>query len=509
MIDLESRRQLLQKNLDLSKSQDMRNQLGQFSTPYPLAHDILSYLKTLFHDEADISFLEPAIGTGVFYSAFLSVWGRAPQRALGFEIDPHYSKPARALWSGTNLQIVEDDFFNHAPPAEKFSFLISNPPYSRHHHIAPQQKQRLQRMVYESTGIKISGLAGLYCYFMILSTRWLKPGAISCWLIPGEFMDVNFGKAVKQFLLENVNLLRIHRFLPEDLQFSDALVTSSVVIFQNEPPGRNQVTFSEGGRITAPTTMRSVSCHSLISCEKWTHIDSGDAAASAKLGDYFEVKRGVVTGRNDFFILSPEMVDQYEIPATFLIPVLPSPKAIKTDVIEPDSSGDPLLEEKRYLFSCNASEDDIMTHYPKLWNYLQEGVRQGIPQGYLCSRRTPWYSCEKRLPAPFLVNYMGRNNPGKKAFRFFLNNSRALATNVFLLLYPKPFIRETLSDHAILRKTLHALNEIPPETIMRCGRVYGGGLCKLEPQELLNTPVYSISNLFGQCPRHTEQGMLF
>ncbi len=154
-------------------------------------------------------------------------------------------------------------------------------------------------------------------------------------------------------------------------------------------------------------------------------------------------------------------------------------------------------------------EDEIMEKYPKLWRYIQEGIQQGIPQGYICSRRTPWYSCEKRTPAPFLVNYMGRDNTHKKAFRFILNNSRALATNVFLLLYPKPFIREALTDNAILKEMLHALNGIPSETIMRCGRVYGGGLCKLEPKELLNTPIDNISNILGQCPRRMEQGELF
>ena len=508
-MDIEYKRQQLQKNLDSKKSPDMRNVLGQFSTPYTLAYDILSYLRTLFSDETEISFLEPAIGTGVFYSALLSVWGRAPRKALGFEIDSHYSIPSQSLWSGTNLQIIEDDFFNHTPAGEQFSLLISNPPYSRHHHIPTQQKLQLQKMVYETTGIKISGLAGLYCYFMILSMRWLKPGAISCWLIPSEFMEVNFGKALKQFLLENVNLLRIHRFLPEDLQFSDALVTSSIVVFKNEPPQRTQIMFSEGGRLTAPSIVQNINYSSLAASKKWTSIDTPEDTNAMKLGDYFEVKRGLATGNNDFFIMNQDVIDKYEIPSAFLEPILPSPKAIREDIVEPDSSGIPLFVEKRYLFSCDVSEDEIMGKYPKLWRYIQEGIQQGIPQGYICSRRTPWYSCEKRTPAPFLVNYMGRDNTHKKAFRFILNNSRALATNVFLLLYPKPFIREALTDNAILKEMLHALNGIPSETIMRCGRVYGGGLCKLEPKELLNTPIDNISNILGQCPRRMEQGELF
>lgn len=509
MMDIEHKRQQLQNELDLAQSQDIRNVLGQFSTPYPLAHDIMSYLYTLVDNNAEVSFLEPAIGTGVFYSALLSVWGKFPKRALGFEIDSHYSIPAQNLWNRTNLQIINDDFLNYPLQAKQFSLLISNPPYSRHHHISYQSKQKLQKMVYEATGIKISGLAGLYCYFIMLSTQWLKPSAVSCWLIPSEFMEVNFGEALKRFLLENVNLLRIHRFQPEDLQFSDALVTSSIVVFKNEPPQKGTILFSEGGKITAPNIIRNINYEALSPNRKWTHINIKDDVNTVKLGNYFDVKRGLATGSNDFFIIAQDIVDKYEIPSAFLIPILSSPKAIREDVIESDSSGVPLLTERRYLFSCDVPEDEIKEKYPKLWSYIQEGVAQGISERYICSRRTPWYYCEKRTPAPFLVNYMGRDSTRRKAFRFILNNSQALATNVFLLLYPKPFIQRNLKDSAVLKEILHALNKIPSEAIMRCGRVYGGGLCKLEPKELLNIPIHEISNILGQSPSHMVQEDLF
>lgn len=88
----------------------------------------------------------------------------------------------------------------------------------------------------QNTGIKISGLAGLYCYFLILSERWLAEGALSCWLIPSEFMDVNYGKAVKQYLLECVDLLCVHKFKADDVQFDDALVSSTIVFFRKGKP---------------------------------------------------------------------------------------------------------------------------------------------------------------------------------------------------------------------------------------------------------------------------------
>jgi len=86
--------------------------------------------------------------------------------------------------------------------------------------------------------MKLSGLAGLYGRFIGLSHAWLAPDAISCWLVPSEFMDVNYGLAIKWYLLDRVTLLHIHRFDPGDLQFADALVSSAIVCFRNTAPAR-------------------------------------------------------------------------------------------------------------------------------------------------------------------------------------------------------------------------------------------------------------------------------
>ncbi len=84
--------------------------------------------------------------------------------------------------------------------------------------------------------MRLSGLAGLHCHFMAISHQWMKDGGVAGWLIPSGFMDVNYGVEMKRYLLERVTLMRIHRFDPDDVQFDDALVSSSVVWFKNAPP---------------------------------------------------------------------------------------------------------------------------------------------------------------------------------------------------------------------------------------------------------------------------------
>ena len=65
---IEGRRQTEQTRLDSLKTAAERNKWGQFATPFELALSLARYAhKTL--GEGRLRFLDPAIGTGSFYSA--------------------------------------------------------------------------------------------------------------------------------------------------------------------------------------------------------------------------------------------------------------------------------------------------------------------------------------------------------------------------------------------------------------------------------------------------------
>ncbi len=495
MNSMEERRKELQILLDAQKSQTERNKMGQFSTPYPLALEMMQNIRSVVNTD-DVSFIEPSIGTGVFYSAFQKVFADSHQHALGFEIDPHYFYPTQELWRDFPIELRCSDFLSQKPD-KKFDILVANPPYVRHHHIDSVTKRNLQNSVLKETGIKISGLAGLYCYFMMLSSVWLKDGGISCWLIPCEFMDSNYGEAIRRYLLQNVELIHVHRFKENDLQFTDALVSSCIVVFRKRKPMGGQVRFSIGGSINSPESSILLNRELLKPETKWNiHFTQKTQITppSSTLGDFFTVKRGIATGDNDFFILNEETIKRYNIPQNFLRPVLPSPRYIKGDRIN-NENGLPLVQNQLYLFCCNLPEKILKEKYPKVWEYVQTGYERGVQNGYICSRRSPWYSCEEREPATFVMPYMGRGDTNNRMFRFILNTSNAVTTNVYLLLYPKPQYIRCMKDEKVLNEVWQELNTIPIETLAQNGRSYGGGLHKMEPKELMRTPVKGIASL--------------
>ncbi len=502
---LEQHRCALQAALDGHKTQAARNRLGQFATPTSLAREVLAFgLDVLPQGEA-VRFLDPAIGTGSFYAALQAT--RQQRRvawARGFEIDSHYGVPAQQLWADEPLQITLGDFTRQPAPsdlAQQANLLICNPPYVRHHHLEGAQKQRLQEAARTVARVELSGLSGLYGYFMALAHGWMSEGGIAGWLIPSEFMDVNYGKALRTYLLREVTLLHIHRFDPNNVQFDDALVSSAVVWFKKDkPPADHAVTFSYGGTLQRPALVKAVSVQDLAGSEKWTRFPHQAALpehSGYRLGDLFSIKRGLATGDNGFFILDEDRAHSLKLPRQFLRPILPSTRYVQGDEIHADAAGVPLLGKRLFLLDCDLPEHEVQRDHPALWAYLQTGVDH-VASRYLCRARRHWYAQERRPAAPIVCTYMSRSDQGGRPFRFLLNNSQATATNVYLCLYPQPLLANQLHQRpGSMRALWQALNAIDKQTLIGNGRVYGGGLHKLEPKELANVPVDELAALVG------------
>ena len=509
--NIEKARLALQSGLDAKKSQAERNQLGQFATPTDLARDILRYAEKLLRRGEKIRFLDPAIGTGSFYSALRkTVDARRIEEALGFEIDPHYGLPAGTLWKGSGLRVTLGDFTQEAAEG-RFNLVICNPPYVRHHHLEAGEKARLQGDTFKASGMKLSGLAGLYCHFLGLSDVWMAKGGVAGWLIPSEFMDVNYGQAVKRYLLERVTLLHIHRFDPNDVQFADALVSSAVVWFRKEPPPRNhEVRFSLGGTLADPKVSRTVAAAALAHEAKWSRFPtSGIRSKSAvpTVSDFFRIKRGIATGDNSYFILSEEEIRERRLPMEAFRPILPSPRYVPEDEIKADRHGNPVIEKRRFLLDTKLSEMEIEARFPALRAYLEEGKARGLHERYLCRHRSIWYGQESRPPAPVVCTYLGRGDTKRgRPFRFILNGSRATVANVYLAMYPTEVLaRAAARDQELMRRVWEVLNRLTPEQLLHEGRVYGGGLHKLEPKELSNVPVPEIAELLPREERPFKQ----
>jgi adenine-specific DNA-methyltransferase len=517
---IENRRQAIQVALDAGRTATERNRLGQFGTPNALATEIAQYVRSVASRHLlTIRFADPSIGTGSFYSAVLSAFGHEQiEKAVGIEIDKAFCEAARELWGPAGLELVEGDFTRivasenrPGPP----NLILANPPYVRHHHMTREDKERLKSLVARLSGVKVSGLAGLYVYFLLLATAWMEEGGYAAWLIPSEFMDVNYGAALRQYLAENVTLLRAHRFDPDDVQFADALVSSVVLVFRKmAPPADHAVEFTFGGTLHEPHAFDSIPLKKLHESRKWTAYPSHERndrhpageRNGATLGDLFRIQRGIATGNNKFFVMDRRAAEERGFPKHYLRPILPGPRFLKATTIDAGEDGYPLIEKQSVVIDCDLPEATLKNRCPALWAYLQTAETLGITEGYLVSQRSPWYKQEKREPAPFLCTYMGRGSGHDKPFRFIWNRSQAIATNLYLMLYPVNALARMLRLHPDrAADVLTLLGQVTGHELRGEGRVYGGGLHKIEPKELSRVSAQSFLDRWPELrstPKH-------
>lgn len=488
----EAERRAAQQTLDREKSAAERNRLGQFATPPALALDMARLARQHLPATGGISFLDPAVGSGVFFYAARKIFGgRRLHSALGFEIEPGVAAEAEKLWGEFGLNVRVQDFSGSDPPSDeggKKTLILCNPPYVRHHHLSADRKAAL-RDTAARLGFRVSGLAGLYGYFLLLAHAWMAEGGVGVWIMPAEFLDVNYGHALKDYLATRVTLHRIHRFDPEDVQFADALVSSVVVAFTNAPPpDGHEVQLTSGARLSEPRLVHAIPLEQLRPGWKWGPRFSSPAGRAVTegaltVGDLFRVRRGLATGANEFFILERSRARTLGLPDAFLRPILPSPRHVPGACIDRAPDGFPSGLPQRVLLDCDLPVEQVRKRYAALAAYLREGERQGVPRRYLPAHRPLWYRQEQRPPAPILCTYMGRQNGGR-AIRFLRNRSDATAPNVYLLLYPRPSLTATARrSPEVFDELFEALNEVAAD-LTYGGRVYGGGLSKIEPKEL-------------------------
>ena len=456
---------------------ERRKKLGQFMTPPAVASFMAGWVLGCNPNIV----LDPAIGLGIFPWTILN---RAPNlKVLGFDIDPEMVKAARSLVPG--LKARQEDFLT-LQHQEHYDAIICNPPYIRHH--AAKIPKELYAYYSEVIGERLSRLTNIYALFLIAITQRLKIGGRAAVITPAEYLNANFGVAIKRYLLEKGLLSGLVIFDHAAEVFGNALTTASIALL--EAPARQEKNGVSIYRIkniseleqleqklnSAPLISHSLS---LVPEDKWQSIGQiAHHAQGSTLGDIVRCCRGIATGANHFFTLSCSEAEDFGLPKECLIPCITKSSHVPKTLFD-ETDLQRLIDSDRKVFLVNTAID-----HPAVKEYLAMGEAQGIHKRYIPSHRNPWYALERREPAPIWVTVFGRGS-----FRFIRNRTKALNLTTFHCIYPK----KTLPPGVSVEDLSAYLNSLECRSAIRMQmRVYGGGLEKLEPRDVLRIGVSGI-----------------
>lgn len=475
----------------LLQSIERRKLLGQFMTPPRIASLMARWV--LGCNPRTI--LDPAVGLGIFPWTIFRL--RRNVEVQGIDIDPEMSAAAAAFVP--ELKTTTTDFLS-MPDLETYDGIICNPPYVRHH--VTKLPEELFDRCSLIVGERLSRLTNIYALFLIEITRRLTNGGRAAVITPSEYLNADFGVAVKRYLVERGFLSGMVIFDHAAEVFGDALTTASIALIESpthasprdlrlfrvsDTDGVTQLEeelASNGRFLKHPEPVEgcpaSVATHyasvslapSLLDPHsKWHFLGLAEPQVNGStLGDYVRCCRGIATGANDFFTIRPSEAEAFGLPPECLIPCITKSAHVPGNYFTENDLARLITANKRVFLVDTAADHSAVK------DYLALGKSRGVHNRYLPAHRNPWYALEKREPAPLWVTVFGRGG-----FRFISNHTRALNLTTFHCIYPHRLPPGISIDE--LASLLSG--ERCRQAIQEQMRVYGGGLGKLEPCDVL------------------------
>ena len=328
-----------------------------------------------------------------------------------------------------------------------FDVVVANPPYVRQEQIA--SKAELVRLYSDA----VTARSDLYCHFYARGLQLLRDGGMHVFVCSNSWLDVGYGAKLQEHLLSAASVEAIYESAVER-QFSTAQINTIVSVIRKGGADEDRDTrfISLRGEFDSAIAdaglRREITMSRLQLTEaglggadsrgrrkyvgdKWGgkylrapdiyhHIMNTRAGRLVRLGNIATVRRGVTTGANAFFYLTPERIAEFGIEDEYLRPVMTSPQESRSIAV------DAATLPKR-LFMCHAEKDEL-TGTGAL-EYINWGESQGYHRRSSVRSRRRWYDLGRRDQV-----HLGLGKFANTTVRTFLNPSGILFTDNFQIM---------------------------------------------------------------------------
>ncbi len=471
---------------------------GGYYTPVQLADWLCNWA---IQSSTDVV-LEPSCGDGSFLDSaakrLLSLKATPnaiSKQLIGVEIIPAEAiaaleKLRPLLGDGVEKIVHNSDFFGWWQKTDQpaFDAVIGNPPFIRYQSFPEPHRTRAMTIMVDQ-GLKLNRLTNIWVPFVVAATASLKPGGRLALVLPAEILQVTYAAQLRSFLADHFEKIDI--VACNELFFKKAEQEVVLLLADGALPKaaeRNvckvsltaartvsEITASNPKGLLAkaePKTIRHGS-------EKWLKYfldnkqisfmrELREAASTTPMSTHASIDVGVVTGKNEFFVLTEGQVvdlglEGYTTPLVSRSVQLQGSQLGKAD-------WKALAKAGKRVHLLNISKEEASKLSPEILNYIEDGEQKDFHKGYKCSIRKPWFF----VPSVWV--------PDGFAFRqiydfprMVLNDSGATSTDTIHRMRCKG-----AEPERVIANTYTWLTAASAEIE---GRSYGGGVLELEPTE--------------------------
>lgn len=445
--------------------------------------------------------LEPSCGNGSFLEAatkrFIQLGASdasVASQLIGIEIIEAEADKARTrlrdmLSHRADNMVKTNDFFSWWQTTDQptFDVVIGNPPFIRYQTF-PEPHRSLAMALMVEQGLSPNRLTNIWVPFVVAAVASLRPGGRLALVLPAELLQVTYASQLRSFLtdrFERIDIVACNELFFEKAEQEVVLLLADGALVTASDDNMCRVTMTEAHTVdeitnhspaivladAQPKTIRHDN-------EKWLKYFLSereitfmralrDSCATSNLSAHASVNVGVVTGKNEFFVLTSEQVKQLGLEG-FTSPLISRSAHLKgAQVGKADWTAMSIAGDRVHLLHLKPSNTKLSDALAK---YIRFGEGREVHKGYKCSIREPWYAVPSIwTPDGFLFRQI-YDFP-----RVVLNQAEATSTDTIHRLTCK-----SASPERVIANTYTWLTAASAEIE---GRSYGGGVLELEPTE--------------------------
>lgn len=445
------------------------------------------------------------------YPAYLSILNLAIRNTHRKSYPRIVNRDFFSIYGDSKLQLHSQTGAVENIRLPKFDAIIGNPPYTRQEDIGTmkgtQTKPQILQLVKQECKFTPSQRTSIYAYFFYHASVFLKDGGCLAFIVQNSWMDTDYGIDMQKYLLLNYEIVaimdsQVERFFPS------AAVNTTIVVLkkENDEDKRNHNTvkfvyfketldailkkhksvsylhdfISKQNTNSSDESLR-INCipqSNLQKHSKWgqflkapkvlVDILKRGESVFGKLSDVADVKFGLKTGCNEFFIVKDltDEISKEEIDLALFNPDgNRSSKDLKKNELRIVQNGfkelwiieekflKPFLKSSKEVNKYSISEKDLtqkiilipeseaknIRQFPYIFQYIKNGQKLHINDRPTCASRNYWYVMDNQnrpdLSFNRLINDFGKTFKGKVYYADVFNNIHLHKKNDNVWLY--------------------------------------------------------------------------
>ena len=295
---------------------------GSYYTPYNLINFMNRYLQK--NNQSFVNVLEPSAGDGRFLSVLLS----QSDNVKAIELFEEKVKDISQKYKSPNLNVEKNDFLDFAKTSnEKYSLIIGNPPYINPK-VMGKDNIKKAKLLCDIESIDSSVMQNMWAAFVVGASRLLQQNGTIFFVLPMEFLQVQYAEKLRTHLEEKFNTIHIISF--QEAIFTDIEQDVCLVYLSNRTQEEPYILYEIYKDTINDELLFSNTIKKNKPLKKWSNaILSDDEIILLKnksenystVNDIGITAPGIVTGGNKYFIITEEKMNEYECQA-HVLPIL-------------------------------------------------------------------------------------------------------------------------------------------------------------------------------------------